>query len=103
MDPASMTAVGTEFIKQGTLGLIIVILLTVVGVLWRKYTIAHEARYTDATAFMDRYVRLLEKTMEAQQDTNNVLEIIKDRVTTSRNTQDLMELIKKATSDKKKG
>jgi len=84
MDPGIIGGVASEFIKQGTLGLIIVVLLGVCIALWRAYEGAHKARLTDAKDFIDKYVVLLEKSMTAQKDTSTILEVIKERVSQGR-------------------
>lgn len=87
MDPATMTTVVGEFMKQGVIGAVVIVLMVAVGALWKKFTDSQDARLKDAGLFMDRLVTLLEKTMTAQTDTNTVLEIIKDRVSHGRRTE----------------
>ena len=80
MDPATMSAVASEFMKQGFMGAVIVMLLFVIAALYKKNGELNEGRLTDKTTFMDKYVTLLEKMMESQHDTNTILEVIKDRL-----------------------
>jgi hypothetical protein len=80
MDPATLSVVAAEFMKQGIIGAVVVVLLVVVGVLWKKYTDVQEARLKDMNSFMEKFGVILEKTMVAQKDTNTILEIIRDRV-----------------------
>ncbi len=80
MDPATLSAVAAEFMKQGIIGAVVVVLLVVVGVLWKKYTDVQDARLKDMASFMEKISLLVEKMMTAQKDTNTILEIIRDRV-----------------------
>ncbi len=86
MDPTVIGGVASEFMKQGTLGLVIVVLISVSIALWRAYQGAHQARLTDAKDFMDKYVALLEKSMTAQKETGTILEVIKERISQGRST-----------------
>lgn len=80
MDPSTVGAAGTKFLESGVLGAVIVVLLATSAALWRAYANANEARIKEGDEAAGRYVTLLEKVMASMNDTNVILQIVKDRL-----------------------
>lgn len=80
MDPTIVAAAGSKFLESGVLGALVVVLLAVSGGLWRAYANANEARIKEGDEAADRYVELLGKVMAGMNDTNTILQVIKDRM-----------------------
>lgn len=80
MDPTTVAAAGTKFIESGLLGALVVVLMAVSGCLWKAYANANEARIREGDAASDKYITLLEKVMAGMNDTNTILQVIKDRM-----------------------
>jgi hypothetical protein len=82
MDPSVVTDAGKALVAQGLPGIVIVMLLFALGVLWKAYSNANEARIKAEDEVRDKYVGLLEKVMGALNDNNTILQIVKDRMGT---------------------
>ncbi len=80
MDPAATAAASETLIKQGSLGILALLLIVACGVLWKAYSNANAARIKAEDENRDKYISLLEKVMSALNDNNTILHIVKDRM-----------------------
>lgn len=80
MDPSVATSAASKLLDQGVIGVVCVLLLVGLGVMWKAYSSANEARIKAEDEVRDKYVGLLEKVMAALNDNNTILQIVKDRM-----------------------
>jgi hypothetical protein len=80
MDPSVVTSASESLIKQGILGTVVVLLLIACAVLWKAYAAANEARIKSEDENRDKYTALLERVMDALNDNNTILHIVRDRM-----------------------
>jgi predicted negative regulator of RcsB-dependent stress response len=80
MDPSIATSATAELLKQGLLGVALVILIVVCAALAKAYHGANEARIKEGQEASAKYQALLERVKDALNDCNTALALIKDRM-----------------------